>query len=62
MREVKVPDFMQPFEVIVNGVKQVFPAGETVTVEDYIADIIERSVPPKAEAKVERVMWEVTHE
>ena len=34
MREVKVPDFMQPFEVIVNGVKQVFPAGETVTVED----------------------------
>lgn len=58
MRKVKVPDFMQPFEVIVNGVKHVFPAGETVTVEDYIADIIERSVPPKAEAKVERVMWE----
>lgn len=58
MREVKVPDFMQPFEVIVNGVKHVFPAGETVTVEDSIADIIEQSVPPKAEAKVERVMWE----
>lgn len=58
MRKVKVPDFMQPFEVIVNGVKHVFPAGETVTVEDYIADIIERSVLPKAEAKVERVMWE----
>lgn len=58
MRKVKVPDFMQPFEVIVNGVKHEFPAGETVTVEDYIADIIERSVPPKAEAKVERVMWE----
>jgi len=58
MREVKVPDFMQPFEVIVNGVKHVFPAGKTVTVEDYIADIIEQSVPPKAEAKVERVMWE----
>lgn len=61
MREVKVPDFMQPFEVIVNGVKYVFPAGATVTVEDYIADIIEQSVPkepPKVETKVERVMWE----
>ena len=41
-KTVKIPDCMSPFIVKVNGVKHVFPAGETVEVPDDVAHVIEQ--------------------
>lgn len=43
MKTIKIPDYRSPYEVIVNGVKQIYSAGATVEVADEIADIIEAS-------------------
>jgi len=37
---VKIPDSMSPFVVIINGVKQEFPAGVVMEVPDNVAEII----------------------
>ena len=39
-KTIKIPTSMNPFVVIVNGVKHEYPAGETVEVPDHIAEII----------------------
>lgn len=41
-KTIKIPASMNPFVVIVNGVKHEYPAGETVEVPDHIAEIIEQ--------------------
>ncbi len=41
-KKVKIPDCMSPFEVMVNGVKRVYPPGEIVSVPDEVAVIIEQ--------------------
>ncbi|MBR2311329.1 MAG: hypothetical protein IKA47_12500 [Oscillospiraceae bacterium] len=41
-KTIKIPTSMNPFVVIVNGVKHEYPAGETVEVPDHIAEIIEQ--------------------
>ena len=41
-KTIKIPTSMNPFVVIVNGVKHEYPAGETVEVPDHIAAIIEQ--------------------
>ena len=39
---VRIPDCANPFEVIVNGVKYTYPAGEMVEVPDEVAFVIEQ--------------------
>ena len=41
-KTVKIPTCMSPFEVMVNGKKHTFPAGQTVEVPDEVALVIER--------------------
>lgn len=44
MKTIKIPNSQSPFEVIINGVKHTYEAGATVEVEDYIAEVIERTI------------------
>lgn len=41
-KTIKIPDCMSPFIVMVNGVRYVYPAGETVEVPDEVALVIEK--------------------
>lgn len=43
-KTITIPKSPSPFEVIINGVKHTYEAGATVEVEDYIAEVIERTV------------------
>jgi hypothetical protein len=41
-KTITIPKDRDPFVVIVNGVEYKYPAGETVTVPDSVADVIEK--------------------
>ena len=43
-KTIKIPDDMSPYEVIINGVKHIYPAGSTQTVPDDVAALIENSL------------------
>ncbi len=42
MKTVTIPTCANPFVVIINGKKYTYPAGETVSVPDEVAEVIER--------------------
>lgn len=50
MRAVKIPEWMNPYTITINGKSYTYPAGGTVEVEDFIADAIEgaKFEPPVA--------------
>ena len=58
MKTVKIPSNMNPYDVWINGLKYSFPAGETVEVEDFIAEAIENSKFDPKPAPVRGILWE----
>lgn len=49
MREVTIPADTDPYIVIVNTMEYSYPAGETLTVPDEVADIIDQYNAAKPE-------------
>lgn len=53
MKTITIPSMYTPYlEVFINGAKRQFPAGQTITVDDDVASIIEnamRNVPARRE-------------
>lgn len=57
MRTVKIPEWMNPYKITINGKSYTYPAGATVEVEDFIAEAIEGAKFEPPAAPVRGILW-----